>query len=734
MRPELELMEKIEQYLKGEMTDPGKASFESQIANDPALAEQVKLQADIMRGIERNILKQKIQIAGKRFRWGVNARKWGLGGLSVAVILSVVFFYDKNASHHYAYEGKSLPEYNEQGEKKWADADRNIPAQIFLLNASKDTVIETKGGIVMAVPAHVFLDENGNPVDGRIELAVKEALDPATIMKAGLSTRSGNNLLESGGMFFTDARKDGKILKIDPAHGIYAEIPTDNNRPGMQLFNGKRTMSGNIDWINPKPLEHDLVPVDIQMLNFYPPHYLDSLQQWGYDRMNKKFTDSLYYSLARLFANETEYIGPASKPIMENEKSSGKMSKSEFLDKLLKNGSSQPRKYYSTDTITSSADSSISETCYGINPSKIKAIWNEKFQNTILATREFEERLYWIHVYRDPAIFDLYVNNLDKSLSVIDSLAALIWHGGSDVYKIFSSFASRHDGKVQNGSKQFEMLREYYQNKARAFTEAIAKTENEFWGKQAQLDDEALDRRTKHETDSINRMAQNFREELRLNIKEAYRQLGYDTAIVPRPGTSAYRAQVTTTGWCNVDRYVTESTITRTSLNYTEPGTGKKAIINYLPVSVQVDQWKQYDRLNVYLLPDRLTSFMRLDGIEGKYTEKLDELMRYKLICIAYKDEQAYFYSKDTIEAKDYSTIILTPAGKDELNKKLNSAGNFTQSSFLDRENDFALFDITDQKRQKYNLGLQELTRRATELIFPCYSRQQPITNTEQRK
>ncbi|MEJ0083218.1 MAG: hypothetical protein WDM78_20225 [Puia sp.] len=78
-----------------------------------------------------------------------------------------------------------------------------------------------------------------------------------------------------------DARKDGEVLMINPANGIYAEVPTDSVKPGMQLFSGRRMPDGRIDWINPGPLEHSLVPVDIQSLNFYPPHYLDSLKRWG---------------------------------------------------------------------------------------------------------------------------------------------------------------------------------------------------------------------------------------------------------------------------------------------------------------------------------------------------------------------------------------------------------------------------------------------------------------------
>ncbi|MEJ0083219.1 MAG: hypothetical protein WDM78_20230 [Puia sp.] len=42
----------------------------------------------------------------------------------------------------------------------------------------------------------------------------------------------------------------------------------------------------------------------------------------------------------------------------------------------------------------------------------------------MISTREFEERISWIHRSGNNDIPDLYINNLDKDLSYIDSLAA----------------------------------------------------------------------------------------------------------------------------------------------------------------------------------------------------------------------------------------------------------------------------------------------------------------------
>ena len=67
MRKELELTEQIERYLQGQLSGTEKTAFEEQMAGDPALREAVQLQRQLIMGIERATLKQKVQQAGKRF-------------------------------------------------------------------------------------------------------------------------------------------------------------------------------------------------------------------------------------------------------------------------------------------------------------------------------------------------------------------------------------------------------------------------------------------------------------------------------------------------------------------------------------------------------------------------------------------------------------------------------------------------------------------------------------------
>lgn len=704
MRNELEQIKKIEAYLTGQLTGAERADFEKEAAANADLQQQLKLQQQIMSGIERTAIKQDVQRAAIRFKRMRRFYKGGLGGLFILAIIASVLYY---VSPKMAYTGKVLPTVNELGKTDWASADSSIAPQTFLINTAKDTVVETRSGIILSIPANCFLTDDGLAVNGDIEFVVKEALDAASIVKAGLSTKAGNELLETGGMFFIDARKDGKPLKIDPNNNIYGQIPTDSVKSSMLLFKGKRMPNGTIDWVEPKPTSHDLTPVDIKTLNFYPPGYLDSLAKWGYNSHDKKFTDSLYYSFASIFAPQQDIFSEMDKRfIMQNADSIT------ASDEPIKPG---------TETFIPFSDHPV---C-GINPAKIKAIWNEKFDNTLLATREFEQRLYWIHKDGSDKLLDLYTNNLNRPMYVTDSIIA---SAGDHIYRDkFLAFFKERAGSVNISAKQAKRLKEYFALKTKAYTLAAAKTQNALWNKQRELDNIAASKQSQHLNDEDERNSQNFTEEFDVNLKEAYRQLGYKPTNSRPPSKASYNVIISSTGWCNVDRYVYESVTNRTTLDFVDGTTGKTAHIKYAPVSFQIDQSDRFDKLLVYLLPDKLSSFMPVNGANGLYSEKLDEQMKYSLVCVAYRDEQAFVYRLDNVEAKAYVHITLSAVIEKELTRILTKTASRAQAAKLQKENVYQRFDIQDKKRQKANMLSQELSSRIRMYFFTCYF---PATST----
>lgn len=825
MRKELEQMATIENYISGNLSGPDKAAFEKKLASDPALQKEVQLQRELMQGIQRVGLKQLIRKGMRKYKFARRLRNWGLGGLSAVVIAGAALFLYHSASKTHAENAPyELPELNEQGQKNWSDADKYLPTQIFELNNDKDTVIETHGGIVFSIPARSFLAADGKPAAGSVQLEVREALNAADIMKAGLNTKSGEQLLESGGMFYVNARQNNVSLKIDPGNALYAEVPANEVKSGMQQYEGKRLPDGSIDWVRPKPIQKDLVPVNILSLDFYPPHYLDSLKQWGYNIKDKKFTDSLYYSFAALFGNRslsvqladtssamqdsvkvpelmihvlknkstgrterfgsrefnalgynwadrydylTSYVtditsvgakvfnrncavchslgkdkivGPGLEGIMD------RIPGTEWMIQYIRNnyrmiagGDLYANKIYNEynkapmtvfeGTIPDGDMHALlaflqntTQPVNGINPARIKAIWAEQYQNTLLATREFEQRLPFIFKTCNENVLNIYVVNLDKNLSAVDSMAYALCKDPQ-----FLRFAARGDGKVKNGNKNVQLLKRYYEEKTKLFTAALTATKNMFWQKQADADIQAQINRTNHSAKDIQRLNENFQRELNLNLDNAYRQLGmnrpaannssvFSTPIPPE----TYGIPVSSTGWCNIDRCVLVNTENRTTIDYTDKETGKKALIKYVPINISVRDNNSYDRVLVYLLPDELNSFMRVENKNGNYKERLNELMIYKLVCLAYKGEESFYFSQDNVKPGAIS-VSMVKTTNEAIRDNVSKLNNHGQSAAMHEELNFLDFEKTEATRQQKLIRIKELSDKVRPVVLPCW-------------
>ncbi len=120
-----------------------------------------------------------------------------------------------------------------------------LPTQAFLVNSERDTVLKTLHGSLIRISAGSFNQK------GEITLEIKEALSPAEIFAAGLSTESNGQPLASGGMIYINTvDKNAALLKP-----IRVSIPTNSIEPAMKVFKGVETDSGRINWTDPQPLD-----------------------------------------------------------------------------------------------------------------------------------------------------------------------------------------------------------------------------------------------------------------------------------------------------------------------------------------------------------------------------------------------------------------------------------------------------------------------------------------------
>jgi mono/diheme cytochrome c family protein len=138
-----------------------------------------------------------------------------------------------------------------------------LPAQLFSVDITKDTILVTKNGAFIRIP-HGALSAGTNTV----QLEVKEAYSMQQILEAGLTTQSNGQSLSSGGMIYINAVGENNV-KI--TQKISIATPTPFIEKNMQLFKGEVQSDSTINWTDPKPLPANpqLTALDSGAVLFY---------------------------------------------------------------------------------------------------------------------------------------------------------------------------------------------------------------------------------------------------------------------------------------------------------------------------------------------------------------------------------------------------------------------------------------------------------------------------------
>lgn len=98
MRKELDLIEKIEQYTEGTLSEAEMTQFEANLSYDTYLQEEVQLQKELIDGIERKVLKKEIDQAYKKYQHFKDLQRMVLMGVGLLLIVaSATYFYTREA-------------------------------------------------------------------------------------------------------------------------------------------------------------------------------------------------------------------------------------------------------------------------------------------------------------------------------------------------------------------------------------------------------------------------------------------------------------------------------------------------------------------------------------------------------------------------------------------------------------------------------------------------------------
>ncbi len=599
-----------------------------------------------------------------------------------------------------------------------------VPSQDFELDADKDNVLEGKEGTVIVFPKGCFKDGNGNIVEGKVKVEMAEALNAADMLLSNLNTTADGKLLETGGMVYLNATANGEQLSINKDIPVHIEIPTEERKPGMMAYKGIRDENGNMNWVEPKELDNYLVTVDINSLDFLPNGFRKAAREGMLALYNKQISDatvdSLYFSLndkdhddlLMRLAEEAAareagyqmnvYSGARFNEAYYNKNKQvvdGKYTEESFNVAQTKPKQDTARPGYGRAEVgrLESEGSFDSIGCWscGIDPASVQVLRSEKFQNTFIATREFETRLKQIFLSCDRELISIYINNLDKDLWIADSLVAIragLCDNQDDIHinfqEIFKKFSAERRGNVKGGAAA-GLLKAYYQ-------EQLKKVKEE------------LEEKAKKGTIKIKKQSAEY-----VQAVAEYKDLLWKRE---KYRMETYGFDWTETGWLNVDI-----------------GTQPKEW-GPQPLEILVDNGNQYDRVYTYVVYTSIKSLYRLNPTDktsfyvGNDQEKQMLMPKKKTavaIAIAYKGEAPALALKEFETGTDTKlSLSLSASSKNAIEAAIKPYEKYEQENKISE--DLRYMEIFYREEQKQMKEMQEQLKQDQFMLslyncaYPC--------------
>lgn len=143
-------------------------------------------------------------------------------------------------------------------------------SQFFVIDPNRDTLLLCTESTSLKIKAHSFRDKiSKKEIITPIKLSIQEYYKLYDIVLANLTTTSGNDLLETGGMIYLTAISNDIECELKEESPIEIGFPFKKKKEGMQLFTGDRSIDNLIDWKLEKGLnfkdsiyaEYDIDPV-----------------------------------------------------------------------------------------------------------------------------------------------------------------------------------------------------------------------------------------------------------------------------------------------------------------------------------------------------------------------------------------------------------------------------------------------------------------------------------------
>ncbi len=186
--------------------------------------------------------------------------------------------------------------------------------QYLKVKNNADKKIELKSGSMLSFPKNCFVDKNGKPIKGEVDIAFEEFLTPGSIIASQIDmtyNQDGEKInFESAGMFRILAFKDNNPVFIAPEKTIKIGLPTNDESSG---FNTYYSPSNGGDWNYLEDSKCEKKPNDISnntsiSLDNNSSKHVEPIAPSAY-KNNGKYFDLQLYTNDKLLGVVWEYAG-----------------------------------------------------------------------------------------------------------------------------------------------------------------------------------------------------------------------------------------------------------------------------------------------------------------------------------------------------------------------------------------------------------------------------------------
>ena len=353
-----------------------------------------------------------------------------------------------------------------------------------------------------------------------------------------------------------------------------------------------------------------------------------------------------------------------------------------------------------------------------IPPSNVLAFWKPKFNNTILATHDFEKRMQAIHGTCNKKVLKVYTKNLGKSMVELDRQVVQMG------YSNFEEFAAENIGALNPNNPHIKGLQAFYEKGITALQNEVNNYRKTEAKRREKWDKNVNEERMKETNRTIQRQTENYQDENNLNYTNAQKQLGIDIKKIKRQIGKTVGATITGTGGIyNLDRFVAETTRARKTGEFYDKVTGKTARIQYNDFSFEVDKPEQYELVYAYLFPSKLNSYQRISGNKGKFSYALNDAIIYDLAIVAISEKGYSYFQKSNLNEGNLGTIKLERVSEAKVNASIEQLNSNRISTPIRVADELSWLKTEQQNyvERRNRQNQYQFHERIKKIVFPCY-------------